>query len=181
MDTLLKDVLEKGQYNINKNKIFGNLCEDDEIFITREIINYVLWSNENIEIIKELLLKDNIELYKNNTINTKVLVEFWLQVVGKGERLEKILENIDVIADIHQYVKKYYAKILLFNSHYDIQMVSYSRFRTQEQYNTLTDIMKNSYAANSINKFFKEYKYDLDHIDSKNANMLISKFSTVIK
>lgn len=163
------DLLEKGQFKINKDRLFSCLTEEEELLITRELINFLLWSCNKKNMIKNFLKVEDLDY--------KTLTEFWLKWLGKSSKIEELIKNITVVADIYEYVKKYSTKIKLYKSYSYIQMFSYNKYRTEEQYNELKKIMQtNAHFNKIILNFFKKYKFDLDHIDKNNAKMLINKF-----
>lgn len=172
-----REILRRGKYDINKRCLFGKLTEDDEILLTRELTNFVLWANGNLELITSFLKKESVDLFKDEVINKSALVELWLKYIGKNHKIETIITDINVVSDIYEYISLYYDKISIFNMEYDYKMISYAKYRTEEQYVELKDLMNsNSYYNQQINVLLAENKCDLDHIDSKFAAYILNRF-----
>lgn len=176
-----KDVLSCGELDINSKRYFSLLNEEEEVLITRELINFCFWTQNNIEWLEKSLQKEKINLKDNNGfINYQVLTEFWLQKIGKSVEVEKILDNASVISDTYDYIEYYYNKLgfLFINSKRDYGMVLKNNYRTENQANKIKELLKkNKNTKEYIELFFQKNEKDINHIDKKNAQLLIEKFS----
>lgn len=176
-----EDVLSYGELDINSKRYFSLLNEEEEVLITRELINFCFWTQNNIEWLEKYLQKEKINLKDNNGfINYQILTEFWLQKIGKSIEIEKLLDNASVISDIYDYIEYYYSKLgfLFINSKRDYGMVLKNNYRTENQANRIKELLKkNKNTKEYIELFFQKNEKDVNHIDEKNAQLLIEKFS----
>lgn len=175
------DILSFGELEINEKQYFSILNENEELLITREVINFLFWTSSNENWLDEYLKKENLKLKDNNGfINYKILTEFWLQKIGKSEEIELILENAEVISDVYDYIENYYGKFkfVFINSKRDYGMVLKDNYRTNEQANKIKALInKNNYIKNVIENFFKNNQKDINHIDKVNAEKIINQCS----
>lgn len=172
------DVLSKGKLDINSKQIFGYLKEKEEILLTRELINYCFWVNNNLDWLEKHLLKKNVKLKDNNGfLNYSIIAEFWMQEIGKNDQIEELLKQMNVISDIYDYIEQYYNKFkyVFINSKRDFGMILKNNYRTSEQAKTLKELIKlNDKKSQKIKNFFKKHNKDIHHIDKKNAEILIN-------
>lgn len=172
------EMITKGHYKINKKEeLFFSLTQHEELTLTRELTNFISWSNKYLDTIESLLKQQGKSLYDgNNIMSTKILTEFWLGIVGKSKEIETLLENGEVVDDTYKYIEKYFDKISSIMIDFDFKMVSYNRYRTEEQKDKLLEILnRNNYSSRRLEKFLKTQKFDINHIDKSNSNNLIEK------
>lgn len=172
------EMITKGHYKINeKEKLFFSLTRHEELILTRELTNFISWSNKYLDTIESLLKQQRKSLYnENNIVSTKILTEFWFGIIGKPKEIEILLKNAKIVDDTYDYTKKYFHKISSLMPDFDFRMVSYNRYRTEEQKEKLLEILnRNNYSSRKLEKFLKTQKFDIDHIDKSNANNLIEK------
>lgn len=176
MNCTYGEMLTKGKFTINKRMLFEKLQEKDEILITREIVNFFLWANKNLNMIKEFLKKQDINLYFGDIISKKELVGFWLKYIGKSDEIEELLTDVSVIADVYEYANLYYNSTIKYPIDFEIKMVSYQKYRTKAQYSILKDILdRQDYKSRLLLKRLKENKCDINHIDKAIALKLINE------
>lgn len=178
MEKKYDEILSKGKLNINPNKYFVHLTEEEETLITRELINYMFWFYANMDFMTEYLKKKNIKV-KNSSgfFNTQNIVEFWLQEIGKSSELERLLNNTRTLNDIYDYVDRYFTRFsyVFINTERDFGMVLQKDFRTEEQYQKLLEILKiENMKTKKIKEFLNKNKMDINHISKKNADLLIN-------
>ena len=176
MAKLYGEILIEGNLKINPMKLFSNLTVDEEVMITRELINFCIWSRKNIDSINNFLKSKNIQLFSESLeVNCQVLTEFWLQTLSKPDSVEQLLTNFEVTTDSYTYISRYYNKVTSLQLEEDFIMVSKPIYRTKEQQQILHRILESRYKEELLN-IFQRYKRDEDHVDKKYAQKIIDYF-----
>lgn len=178
MNRKYSDLFEKGDVKLNPNKLFTELTVEDEVSITRELINYCIWANKNIAKIESFLNTQKISLYideGHNEVNTKILTEFWLQYIYKPNIIENLLNSLQIVTDCYDYIQNYFLKIVSFTIEEDFIMVSKKNIRSDKQATRLNNIMKTKYKT-ELEEILKKYKRNIDHIEKAYSDKLINYF-----
>lgn len=176
MAKLYGEILVSGNLRINPKKLFSNLTVNEEALMTRELINFCIWSNRNIEKIADFLKNKQINLYTDlNEVNCQILTEFWLQTLAKPTKVEELLNNFQVTTDSYTYICRYYNRIILLQTEEDFIMVSKAIHRTEEQKQVLIRISQSRFGQ-ELSEILIKQKRDIDHIDKNYATKIIEYF-----
>lgn len=154
---------------------FHTLDERQEIIISSDLVDYIIWYNNNKNSVNEIILMSDKE------INNKSIVKFWINNVGKCAQIEKFLNDHNVIIDTYNFVEKYLYKFIILKKEPERQVFSKEAFRTEEQANRLREIFE-KYPSNpkvkQIKLFLLKHKMDVDHI---NKDFAIQSINTCLK
>lgn len=171
------DILSIGEIDINEKRYFSFLNEEEEILITRELINYCFWVQNNIEWLEKHLKDRKINLKDNNGfIKYEVLTEFWLKDIGKSEEIEKMLVLGQTISDVYDYIESYYNKFknVFIKSNRDFGMILKEYYRSDEQAKRILSFFNNNLilANKTISNILNNNEKDIDHISIKDVQII---------
>lgn len=203
---LHRDLLKIGKLKINKQQLFGSLSLEQENKITQELTNYILWTSYYEKYLIDYFSSKKESLYdKDNKINLKLVTEFWLQVIGKSKELKELINSVEIVQNVYEYINIYYDDLLFITKseinnsihtenkelsfqeqqtiinkkpiYFDYRMISQKNFREEKQKEELFQIMKsNKRKEMVILDYFKRKFINLDHIDKITIQKLIDKY-----
>ena len=85
-------------------KIFHSLTDKEEKRIISSIMDSIIFISNN---------KEKFEKYFDVDLSDKKsFADFYLQYIGKDEEIERYLKDINVIADMYNYIEKYVYDII---------------------------------------------------------------------
>ncbi|MFW6024883.1 MAG: hypothetical protein ACOCRX_00930 [Candidatus Woesearchaeota archaeon] len=166
----------EGRIKIN----FPTLEEKEEIALISELNDFIIWIHQ-----KDRLNKN---ISEEPTIQT--LVDFWINKIGKSQKIEEMLNDINVIADVFIYIEKYQEKIIELFEKPMRSIHLKDSYRTEDEAEllkeTIKKINKNKKALENENykeiiKYLKENGYDLNHISSNYTKRIIGKLKQILK
>ncbi|QUH22057.1 hypothetical protein [Alkaliphilus sp. B6464] len=157
---------------------FKSLNEKQEMEISSSISDYLIWYNNNKELV-------NFEIKKEGQqVNMKSIIDFWNKYIGKSRNIEKYLQNISVVADVYEFAEKYNDKILMIKTETEKQVIYKNQYRTHEQADKIR-IIFNKYPDNpkvqEIIDYLNRNKYDEDHLTKDYAERIINTCLAHIK
>lgn len=155
--------LEKGRCEINNKKLFNTLSIKEEREILNYYIEYLTWFSHN----------ENKIILKYKKITSKLIVELFLQEIGKPIEVENILNKFECITSLYEYTEYYYEKYkFMFILNDSKKFFNKKDYRTEEQKEKLLKL-KN---IKEIKEFFEKYNYNENFINKIIAERIIRKY-----
>jgi len=151
---------------------FMTLNEEQENKIVGSLIDFLTWYKRHEESVNRSIKESG------EKVNDVSLVDFWIKNIGKSEEIEGYLNNINVVADCYEYIKKYKKTILMLRDSPEKWVCAKNYYRTSEQASEMKELLmetKNHPKTRKIITYLKKYCLDEDHISSDYAERIINK------
>lgn len=151
---------------------FATLNEEQENKVVSSLMDFLVWYKENEEEVNKSIQKSGKE------VDDTSIVEFWIQNIGKSEEIEDYLNNMNVVADCYEYVRKYKKMILTLKEYPEKWVFTKNHYRTKEQADEMKKLlteMKDHPEVVKIINYLNSHCMDIDHISSDYAERIIKK------
>lgn len=159
------------------------ISEEQENLLLNELIDYIIWTKDNKDKLDDFKVANGYKKFDYDLI-----LQFWYKIIGKPNEVEILLNDINVIADINEYLQKNYERIIKYSTKPSYTIFSKRIYRTEEQAlklkqnlykldefinikNTLIYKIKKNHNYNMLNSVNNCYK----HIHSLKEDLIKSK------
>lgn len=149
---------------------FMTLDAKQENQIISALMDYLIWYKDNQALVDKEIKKNGED------INDTSIVDFWIARIGKPEAVEKYLQDIHVVADCYEFVKKYKERILILKDAPEKWVFTKNHYRTHEQAKEMKRLLselQNHVQVQKILDFMHSHHFDEDHISADYAEKII--------